>query len=112
MQILPRRSSFALILALLFLTSVFRAQAQSTATPAPAPLTLIKAARLLDPGTGNVLAPAAVLIEGAKIKQVGSPSSISIPAGAKATTKIIDLGSANLLPGLIDAQARETGFIL
>jgi imidazolonepropionase-like amidohydrolase len=110
MQILPRRSNFALILALLLLTSAFRAQAQSTVTPAP--LTLIKAARLLDPRTGNVLAPAAVLIEGAKIKQVGSPSSITIPAGAKATTKIIDLGSATLLPGLIDAQARETGFIL
>jgi imidazolonepropionase-like amidohydrolase len=63
-------------------------------------LTLIKAARLLDPRTGNVLAPAAVLIEGDKIKQVGSPSQISAPNGAT----IIDLGSATLLPGLIDGH--------
>ena len=63
-------------------------------------LTLVKAARLLDPRTGNVLAPAAVLIEGDKIKQVGSPSQISAPNGAK----IIDLGTATLLPGLIDSH--------
>jgi imidazolonepropionase-like amidohydrolase len=37
-------------------------------------VTLIKAGRLLDPCTGNVLAPAALLIEGDKIKQVGSAS--------------------------------------
>jgi hypothetical protein len=35
-----------------------------------APFTVVKADRLLDPRTGNVLAPAAVLIEGNKIKQV------------------------------------------
>ena len=66
----------------------------------PAHLTLVKAARLLDPRTGNVLAPAAVLIEGDKIKQVGSLSQISAPSGAK----IIDLGTATLLPGLIDGH--------
>ncbi|HET8827017.1 MAG TPA: hypothetical protein VFM77_17870, partial [Terriglobales bacterium] len=35
------------------------------------PLTLVKARRLLDPRTGNVISPAAVLIEGEKIRQVG-----------------------------------------
>jgi imidazolonepropionase-like amidohydrolase len=69
--------------------------------PQSAPsLTLVKAGRLLDPRSGNVLAPAAVLIEGNKIKQVGSPSQISAPAGAR----VIDLGSATLLPGLIDGH--------
>jgi heme/copper-type cytochrome/quinol oxidase subunit 3 len=34
---------------------------------------LLRAARLLDPRTGNLLSPAAVLIEKDKIKQVGSP---------------------------------------
>ncbi len=67
---------------------------------AAAPVTLVKAARLLDPRTGNVLAPAAVLIEGDKIKQVGSSSLIGVPPGAK----IIDLGAATLLPGLIDGH--------
>jgi imidazolonepropionase-like amidohydrolase len=62
----------------------------------------VKAARLLDPKTGYVLAPAAVLIENGKIVEVGSPAQLQahIPAGAK----IIDLGSATLLPGLIDAH--------
>jgi len=64
------------------------------------PVTLVKAARLLDPRTGNVLAPAAVLIEGDKIKQVGPASSITAPAGAR----VIDLGAATLLPGLIDGH--------
>jgi imidazolonepropionase-like amidohydrolase len=63
-------------------------------------LILVKAARLLDPRTGNVLSPAAVLIEGDKIKQVGTPSQIGSPAGAK----VVDLGSATLLPGLIDSH--------
>src|SRR5437868_124452 len=66
----------------------------------PASVTLVKAGRLLDPRTGNVLAPAVVLIEGNKIKQVGSPSRGGAPAGAK----IIDLGAATLLPGLIDGH--------
>jgi len=64
------------------------------------PVILVKTGRLLDPRVGNVLAPAAVLIEGDKIKQVGSPSQISAPSGAK----IIDLGNATLLPGLIDSH--------
>jgi imidazolonepropionase-like amidohydrolase len=65
-------------------------------------LTLVKTGRLLDPHTGNVLSPAAVLIENGKIKEVGSPSNVlaHAPAGAKA----IDLGGATLLPGFIDSH--------
>ena len=65
-----------------------------------APVTLIRAARLLDPRTGDVLAPAVVVIEGDKIRQVGRPLQITAPANAR----IIDLGSATLLPGLIDSH--------
>lgn len=60
--------------------------------------TLLKAAHLLDPATGNVLSPAAVLIEDGKIKQVAA--QISTPDGART----IDLGNATLLPGLIDSH--------
>jgi imidazolonepropionase-like amidohydrolase len=65
-------------------------------------MTLVKAERLLDPGTGKVLSPAAVLIEEGKIKEVGAPTQIErdAPAGAK----IIDLGAATLLPGLVDSH--------
>jgi imidazolonepropionase-like amidohydrolase len=66
----------------------------------PVPATLVRAGRLLDPKTGNVLAPAAVLIEDNKIKEVGPPSKVQAPAGAR----IIDLGEATLLPGLIDSH--------
>lgn len=89
-----RQSQIVLCLAALFIIAA-RVAAQS-----PASVTLIKAGRLLDPRTGNVLSPAAVLIQGNKIKQVGTPAQISVPAGAK----IIDLGSAMLLPGLIDSH--------
>jgi len=72
------------------------------AAPSPAPVTLVKASRLLDPRTGNVLSPAAVLIENGKIKEVGPPARVE--AHAPAGVKTIDLGSATLLPGLIDAH--------
>ena len=72
------------------------------AAQAPAPVTLVKAGRLLDPRTGNVLSPAAVLIENGKIKEVGSPSRVQ--ADAPAGVKTIDLGTATLPPGLIDSH--------
>jgi imidazolonepropionase-like amidohydrolase len=64
------------------------------------PVTIVKAARLLDPRSGNVLAPAVVEIKGEKIEQVGSPAQVTVPPGAK----VVDLGSATLLPGFIDGH--------
>jgi len=66
-------------------------------------LTLVKAGRLLDPRTGSVLAPAAVLIEDGKIKEVGVPVELQKKMPASART--IDLGNATLLPGLIDSHS-------
>jgi len=76
--------------------------AEQVAAEAPASNTLVKASRLFDPRTGNVLSPAAVLIEGGKIKEVGPPSQVQIHTAAN--VKTIDLGSATLLPGLIDGH--------
>ena len=53
-------------------------------------VTLVKAARLLDPRTGKVLTPAAVLVENEKISEVGSPSQLQ--AHAPAALRTIDLG--------------------
>jgi len=64
--------------------------------------TIIKSGKLLDPRSGNVLSPAAVLVEANKIKEVGSPAQIQADAGSGAT--VIDLGGATLLPGLIDSH--------
>src|SRR5437764_10224999 len=63
---------------------------------------IVLALRLLDPRTGNVLSPAAVWIENGKIKEVGAPSRVQ--ADAPSGVKTIDLGSATLLPGLIDSH--------
>jgi imidazolonepropionase-like amidohydrolase len=71
------------------------------AAQSPANVTLVKAGRLLDPRTGNVLSPAAVLIEDGRIKSVGPPSRLQTEAPG---VKAIDLGSATLLPGLIDSH--------
>jgi imidazolonepropionase-like amidohydrolase len=85
---------------------IFSLSAVLTATQLPAEpslsLTLLKSARLLDPRTGNVLSPAAVLIENGKIKEVGPPSQLQ--SHLPNEVKTIDLGSATLLPGLIDSH--------
>src|SRR5579864_6875439 len=92
------RKRFVLLTPLFFvLISTGALTAQS-----PAPATMVKASRLLDPRTGNVLSPAAVLIEDGKIKEVGSPSQLQ--SHAPSGVKTIDLGNATLLPGLIDAH--------
>jgi imidazolonepropionase-like amidohydrolase len=72
------------------------------AAQSAAPVTLVRAGRLLDPRTGNVLSPAAVLIENGKIKEVGPPARVQ--ADAPAGVRTLDLGSATLLPGLIDSH--------
>ena len=72
------------------------------AAQSPSPTTLVKAGRLLDPRSGNVRSPAAVLIERDKIKEVGEPSRVQ--ANAPAGVNMIDLGTATLLPGLIDSH--------
>ncbi len=91
------RNLCAVLTALLFvLFSVGRVVAQT-----PTVQTLVRAGRMLDPRTGQVLSPAAVLIENGKIKEVGSPAQVQAHAPG---VKTIDLGSATLLPGLIDSH--------
>ena len=63
---------------------------------------VVKAARLLDGRGGAVLAPAMVRIEGERIAEVGA--GLAIPPQAR----VIDLGEATLLPGLIDLHTHLT----
>src|SRR5437764_12295263 len=84
--------TFLLLAALIFAAGQLTAESS-------APVTLLRAGRLLDPRSGNVLSPAAVLIEEGKIKEVGSPSQVQ--GHAPAGVKTIDLGTVTLLPGLI-----------
>jgi imidazolonepropionase-like amidohydrolase len=70
----------------------------ASSADAQAPLTAIRAGRLIDPEAGRVLTNQVILIEGTKIKEVGS--NVAIPAGAST----IDLSQLTVLPGLVDAH--------
>lgn len=63
---------------------------------------IIRAARLID-GTGKVYEPAIVRIEGERIVEVGT--ALHLRSGPK----VIDLGGATLLPGLIDLHTHLCG---
>ncbi len=86
----------------IFLLAASIIGATQLVTQSSAPATLIEAGRLLDPRSGNVLSPAAVLIENGKIKEVGAPAQLK--AHAPGDVKTIDLGNTSLLPGLIDSH--------
>jgi imidazolonepropionase-like amidohydrolase len=62
----------------------------------------IRAGRVLDVRTGKTLANQIIIIQDDKIASVGSGTQI--PAGAQ----VIDLSSATVLPGLIDAHTHIT----
>lgn len=74
------------------------ASAQTTANAQAPKRVAIRAARMLDVKSGNVISDAVVLIENSRITAVGS--KLAIPADAE----VIDLGGATLLPGLIDSH--------
>jgi len=59
---------------------------------------------MVDVRSGRVLTDQAILIEGDRIRQVGSAQSIQAPAGAR----VIDLSNATVLPGLIDCHTHLT----
>ena len=70
------------------------------------PLTLIKAARFIDTAGGAIRENQAVLIEGDKIKSVGTAADLS--KGLPPDARVIDLGDATILPGLIDCHTHVT----
>jgi imidazolonepropionase-like amidohydrolase len=80
---------------------VIGAKLAAQAPPAPqraAAVIAIKAGRLVDPETGTALANQVILVEGERIRDVGS--SVPIPPGAE----VIDLSKLTVLPGLVDAH--------
>src|SRR5215510_3677048 len=60
----------------------------------------VRAGRLFDSVSGQMLTRQVVVISGEKIVDVGAEGQVKIPAGAQ----VIDLSQATVLPGLIDAH--------
>jgi imidazolonepropionase-like amidohydrolase len=59
---------------------------------------VLHAAHLLDVAAGRLISPGEVLVEGPRIREAGE--HVTRPEGAQ----VIDLGSATLMPGLIDVH--------
>jgi imidazolonepropionase-like amidohydrolase len=69
----------------------------------PARVTILRAAQLID-GTGAApIRPAVIRIEGERIAEIGP--NVRVESGAR----VVDLGDATLLPGLIDLHTHLTG---
>ena len=73
-----------------------------SAQSAAPPVIVVRAARLINGRSAAPIAPAVVVIRGERIEAVGA--GVPIPSGAR----VIDLGNATLLPGLIDLHTHLT----
>lgn len=95
------RTRFAI--AAVFLTSTFlAAQTQNTTIPP----VLIKAGHLFESHSGRLLPNQGILIEKDRIKEVGEFATVQAHA---AGARVVDLSSATVMPGLIDAHNHVLG---
>ena len=78
--------------------------AQGATEPAKPVPVVLRAARMVDVTSGQIIANPRIVVEG---KQIVAVNPASLPAGAR----IIDLGDVTLLPGLMDAHTHLTGEI-
>jgi imidazolonepropionase-like amidohydrolase len=97
-----RRPLVALLLAL-SLAAIVHAQGGIASAPAKflvasSQVIAIRAGRLFDSRTGSMLTNQVLLIRGDRIADVGA--TVAIPADAR----VIDLSSATVMPGMIDAH--------
>jgi len=93
-------------LGVVFLQGVHLLSAGGQSLPASGPVVAVKAGRVLDVRSGKYLEHQLILIEGGRIKEIGSESQVKshVPADARA----IDLSQSTVLPGLIDAHTHVT----
>ena len=67
----------------------------------PSATVAVRAGRLFDSKSGQMLTKQVVLIQGERITDVGPEGRIAIPAGAR----VIDLSRATVMPGFIDGHS-------
>lgn len=89
--------------ALLALTMAAGSSAAAQGAPVAATV-VVRAARMLDPGSGQVVRNASVVVTGDRITAV---NPASLPAGAQ----VLDLGDVTLMPGFIDLHTHLSGEI-
>ena len=82
------------------LAPIARDTAAVTSDAGPSPV-LIKAARLIDEVADAPLDDWAILVSGDRIQRIGPRATVEKEAGG---AKVVDLGGATVLPGLIDAH--------
>ena len=79
-------------------TSAFLALGVALSASAAEPVTVVRAARLYDGKADAVVSPGVIVVSDGRIAAAGT--SAAVPAGAR----VVDLGDATLLPGLMDAH--------
>lgn len=93
------KRTLGVVLSLFVIVSAVIAQTKPAAKPEPK-ITYIRAGHLFDSTTDNVKPNMVIVVEGERIKQVGTASEVTIPAGGT----VVDLSKSTVLPGLIDCH--------
>ena len=92
----------AIVAIVVVLAAASNAPAQTASSEAPVRSVVVRVGRLLDVRSGTYLTNVTITIDGDRIRAVGPADDAvkSAPAGAR----VIDLGAATVLPGLIDCH--------
>src|SRR3989449_10507047 len=93
----PVRLIITFVAIVLLLNTPTHSQERKFLTP-PNQLVAVRAGKLFDPKSGNLLNNQIVLIRGERVADVGA--NVQIPREAR----VIDLSNATVLPGMIDAH--------